>query len=243
MPLCLCGAILLGACANDKRSAGGTITPPTPTLFAATPTSAAIARPPQTPLTTPPPANRTRAEAFLRRIAPSSADVPAGAAEQPTRFLEGPQLTPADTTPVFSQETGFDWTGGNQGPPGGQVLSVRHQGFAFATEQSARAGFSTLSDSMQAGVRGGLLNRVQDPKLERIDDLRLGDETIAWRASGPGAGTPGQEAVRWGVAVRRGGAAFTLIVDGTGAAPDTLARDLARRLDQRLANALPSGWP
>ena len=233
----------LSACSRNGNKTRD-LASPTPTLFAATPTVPGIARPAQTSTIGPGTATpRTRAEAFLRRIAPTDADLPPGSTPEPSTVQEGPH-SQTDARTLYIYQTGFDWPGGPPVPPGGVIFGVRYTGFAFADADRAPANFGQLAESTRAAAVGGLLNRVQDPRAERVDDVSLGDETFAWRASGPGAGTPGSDAVRWAITVRRGAAAFTLVVDGAGAAPDALARDLARRLDQRLAAALAAGaWP
>ena len=243
-PLCLAAVLILAACSRD----GGTTrteTPAAATPPPIAPTAPGILNPPRTAQATAAPAARSRAESFLRRIAPTEADVPANAELAPRPDLrEGPPPATGSAGPMYSYETNFNLPGGGPVPSGGLVLGVRHTGFAFPDVTSAQANFETVSQSLAGDAAGGLLNRVTDPRTERISDLELGEEWAAWRASGPGAGSPGMDAVRWAVAVRRGPAIFTLIVDGAGGAPDVLARDLARRLDQRLAAALAAGaWP
>jgi len=242
VPWCLGGSLLLSACSRDRPRQAAS---PTPTLFAATPTAAGITRSAQTSTIGAGTAtSRTRAEAFLRRIAPTDADLPPGSTAQPARFDDGAPATSPDVRVLYTRVAAFDWPGGQPAPAGGTVLRVMHIGFAFAQDRDAREALPVLGDAMREAAVGGLGNRVSDPRVERIEDFPGGEAVIAWRASGSAPGSAGPESVRWSVAVRRGPAAFTLEMDGSGAAADVLARDVVRRMDQRLAQALAAGaWP
>jgi hypothetical protein len=228
---------LLAACSRDDGSSSGQVArqSPTPTLFAATPTPPAIARPPQTPqlgagTATP----RTRAEAFLRRIAPTDADLPPGLTAQPPSFRDTSMLGPLGPSVVLSYWTTFDQPVRQSEPT--PVRAVHHAGYAFTGADAAQGSFEELAMSLRAAVEAAASAPAQ--QVEGSGRLDLGDQTVVWRSVGP------QERATLGVAVRRGAAAFTLLVSGTGTQNETLARDLAQRLDQRTAAALAAGlWP
>ena len=238
---------MLAACSRDDGSSRSADTAsPTPTLFAATPTVPGIARPPQTPqlgagTATP----RTRAEAFLRRIAPTDADLPASFTPGPLpAFEEGPQQGVTSVEPVLTYVTTFQGEGGPPVPPGGKVLQVRHTGYAFSDQQAAAGWLGEVAPRLREAAAAGTSRNPGPPRTERVDDIMLGDQSVAWRASTPALGSPEVDYIVWIVAVRRGSTVSELRVDGVGEAADLLARDLARRLDQRMVAALAAGaWP
>ncbi|MGH2585250.1 MAG: hypothetical protein ACRDJE_10085 [Dehalococcoidia bacterium] len=226
---------MLAACSSGEKAAEPTASP-TPTLFVATPTAAGIANPPQTAqagagTATP----RTRAEAFLRRIAPTDADVPAGFTAQPPTAQDPASLGPAGAMAVLTHTSSFD------GPSDGAIRGVRHTGYAFTDVPAAQQGFREIAASLPAAARDTI--HLPNPMVEVMDGLQLGEERAAWRASAPAQGSGGAEPVVWAVAVRRGAAVVTLLVSGTDAAPETFGQELAQRLDQRTAAALPTAWP
>jgi len=229
------GVLVFAACSRGEKAAEPTASP-TPTLFVATPTAAGIANPPQTAQAGPGTATpRTRAEAFLRRIAPTDADVPAGFVPRPAEAQDPASLGPAGAMAVLSYTSGFD------GPSDGSIQDVRHAGHAFPDVPAAQQGFREIAASLPAAARDTIL--LPNPMVEVMDGLQLGEERAAWRASAPAQGSGGAEPVVWAVAVRRGAAVYTLLVSGTGSAPETFGQELAQRLDQRTAAALPAGWP
>ena len=237
MLLCLGGSLLVAACSRDRERTRATETP-TPTLFAATPTAAAIARPPQTPQTSDPPAIRGRAEAFLRRIAPTDADLPAGFAPRPPAVLDGAVTGPPGAAPVLGYRSAFDGPSAGAAPSGGRAEGVTHMGYAYSDPATARQGCDERIAELGAIAQGALT--MPNPTVMQADGLQLGDRAATWRAGDPAGTGP----VAWALAVQRGAACFTLVVAGTGTAPETLARDLAQRLDQRTAAALQAGaWP
>ncbi|MGD9890455.1 MAG: hypothetical protein AB7R89_21145 [Dehalococcoidia bacterium] len=239
--------LLLAACSRGEDSAERALTP-TPTLFVATATVPGISGPPQTPQASEPPRSRTRAEAFLRRIAPTDADLPPGFAKPETAFKDGGQLAEGEPDPttaksrwdrsglVLAYESGFESEAGGTSPADGTVQTVTHTGYAFATPEGAAAWFDEAAGGLEPAIRALIDGQTGDIRAEQISDLTLGDEAVAWRVSRP------SEAVGWVIAVRRGAGGFALALDGTGPAVDRLARDLATRLDQRLA-AAAGAWP
>jgi hypothetical protein len=224
-------------------------------LFVATATPPGIAGPPRTPQATEPPRERSRAEAFLRRIAPSEADLPPGFGKPETSFKDASQLATLRPDPaaerdrwdraglVLSYESSFGSEAGEDVPPEGVVREVGHIGYAFATAEGADALLDETSAQLATTAQALIDQRTAGVQVERIEDLRLGDETVAWRVSGPSEALPNVEVVAWAIAVRRGAASYVLTLHGAGPAVDRLARDLAPRLDQRLAAAVPSAWP
>jgi hypothetical protein len=205
-----------------------------------------IARPPQTPqlgagTATP----RTRGEAFLRRIAPTDADLPPSFTPGPLpSFEEGPQQGVTSVQPVLTHVTTFQGEGGPPVPASGEALQVRHTGHAFSSEQAAGGWLGDATPRLREAAGAGTSRNPGPPTIERIGGLALGDDAVAWRASTPALGVPGMDFVVWMIAVRRGSAVFELRVDGVGEATDLLARSLAQRLDQRMAAALAAGaWP
>jgi hypothetical protein len=228
--------LILAACSRSSGSSRSVDRQsPTPTLFAATPTPPAIARPPQTPqlgagTATP----RTRAEAFLRRIAPTDADLPPGLDAQPPSFRDAAMLGPLGSSAVLSYGTAFDQA--IRQSDATPIRAVSHAGYAFVDADGARQSFEELAASLRGAVEAVASAPAQE--VAGSDRLDLGDQRVMWRAVGA------EERVTLGVAVRRGAAAFTLLVSGTGTTAETLARDQSRRLDQRLAAALAAGlWP
>ena len=125
--------------------------------------------------------------------------------------------------------------------PEGRLLRVMHTGFAFRDADGPRQQFADLTASVPATYREIIAARAPNATFDRVDDLRLGDETLAWRLRTADGSASASAA--WIVAVRRGAGSFILLVDGDGAAPEMMARSLARRLDERLAGALASGYP
>jgi hypothetical protein len=119
---------------------------------------------------------------------------------------------------------------------------MAHTGYAFADAGAARDWLTALAPTVPAMAEGAILNRLTAPNVERIGDLPLGEEAQVWRAGASSPVAPEPDAVVWAIAVRRGAAVFVLTVDGTGAAPDALARELAQRLDRRLT-AAQMAWP
>jgi hypothetical protein len=208
---------------------------------------------------------RARAEAFLRRIALTDADLPTGFGEPVVTFRDSAQLAgllPRSATPggtdeatiqarmeraglVLAYEARFELPASAEHPGIGAARQIQHTGYAFTSADGPRsrahlgAGESValMAQSLVAAQGGNV-------RVEQVSDLRVGDETLAWRASGTPMSDPGAEVISWAIAVRRGAGAFLLQIQGTGAGTDRLARDLAGRLDQRLAAAHAAGaWP
>jgi hypothetical protein len=222
----------------------------TPTLFVATATVPGISGPPQTPQASEPPRSRTRAEAFLRRIAPTDADLPPGFAKPETAFRDSAQLAAGQPDPTtakerwdraelevayesrFQREAG----GGGTAAADGEVRSVTHTGYAFNSPSGAEVFFDESAGALEPAARALIAGQADAVTAGRAADLSLGDESVAWRASGP------SDVIGWVIAVRRGAGSFLLTLNGTGPAVDRLARDLATRLDQRLA-AAETAWP
>lgn len=242
------------SCSRDQEASDRTPSP-TPTLFVATATPPGIAGPPRTPQATEPPREHSRAEAFLRRIAPSEADLPPGFGKPQTSFKDAGQLAALRPDPaaegdrleraglVLSYESSFDGQTGDDVPPEGVVREVDHIGYAFATAEGADMLLDETAASLATTAQALIDQRAGAVGVERIEDLRLGDETVACRASGRSAALPGVEVVAWAIAVRRGAGSYVLTLHGAGPAVDRLARELSPRLDQRLATAVPSAWP
>jgi len=146
--------------------------------------------------------------------------------------------------PVLTYVTTFQGEGDPATPPGGKVLQARHTGYAFPDRQAAAGWFSEVAPRLREAAGARTSRNPGAPRIERIDGFMLGDEAVAWRASTPALRVPGMDGVSWVIVVRRDAAVFELNVDGVGDATDLFARDLARRLDQRMAAALAAGtWP
>jgi hypothetical protein len=236
--------LLLAACSRGDDAARGTQTPE-PTAFVATATVPGIAGPPQTPQASEPPRDRTRAEAFLRRIAPTEADLPPGFEKPETAFKDSGQLAGTNSDPaaakerwdrtglIVAYESTFERAAGAPAAADGAVQAVTHTGYAFATPDGAGSSFNEMAAEAEAAARALIDAPAGEVHAGRAADLSLGDASVAWRASGP------SEAVGWVIAVQRGAGNFLMTVRGTGPAVDALARDLATRLDQRLAAATP----
>lgn len=244
---CLGGLLLLAACSRGDGAVEGRLSP-TPTLFVATATVPGISGVPQTPQGSEPPRSRTRAEAFLRRIAPTDADLPPGFAKPETAFKDSAQLDGGQPDQATVKErwdraglevaydTRFSREADGAAGTGGEVRSVTHTGYAFATPAGAEASFGESIGELEPAARALIAGSADEIAAGRDAELSLGDEAVAWRASGP------SEAVAWVIAVRRGAGSFLLTLNGTGPAVDRLARDLATRLDQRLTVA-GTAWP
>jgi hypothetical protein len=244
--VCLGGLLTLAACSRGDGTAERQLTP-TPTLFVATATVPGISGTPQAPQGSEPPRSRTRAEAFLRRIAPTDADLPPGFAKPNAAFKDGTQLAEGLPDPTTAKErldragleiayeSSFQREAGGAGADG-EARVVTHIGYAFATPAGAQAFFDQSVEGLEPAARALIAGPAEGVTAGRAADLSLGDEAVAWRASGP------SEAVGWVIAVRRGAGSFLLTLNGTGPAVDRLARDLATRLDQRLA-AAGTAWP
>lgn len=242
------------ACSRNGDSAE--VTPsPTPTLFVATATAAGITGPPRTPQATEPPRDRSRAEAFLSRIAPSEADLPAGFGKPQSSYKDATQLATLRPDPtaekarwdraglVLSYESSFQSQAGDAVPAEGVVREVNHIGYAFSTPAGAETLLEETTAELATTARALIEQRARDVRVEQVTDLRLGDETVAWRASGASEALPNVETVAWAIAVRRGAGSFLLTLHGAGPAVDRLARDLAPRMEQRLGSAVPAAWP
>ena len=207
---------LLAACSRGGERAGTPTAVPTPTLAAISPTASGILNPPQTAQPTSENVTRQRAEAVLARAALQDTDLPAGfaAASTSDQRSNDPRL-------LISQATTFaaapPWSS-----PGGTVSRVTHVGAVFSDVAGAQS--FVRSEPSPPAAPG-------DPRPERIDAPQVGDERQAWRMRGA-------EATAVMLAVRRGPVVFIITTEGTGDAPETLAADLARRLDQRTAAAL-----
>jgi hypothetical protein len=244
---CLGGLLLLAACSRGDDTAEQRFTP-TPTLFVATATVPGISRPPQTPQASEPPRSRTRAEAFLRRIAPTDADLPPGFAKPETAFKDSAQLAEEQPDSMTVKErleragleiayaSNFQREGGGTAAADGDVRAVTHTGYAFGTPAGADSWFDEAATELEPAARALIDGPAGGISAGRAADLSLGEKSVAWRASGP------SDAVGWVIAVRRGAGGFLLTLNGSGPAVDRLARDLATRLDQRLAPA-GSAWP
>lgn len=252
----LAGALLLGGCRGDSKPSSETRSP-TPTLFVATASPAGIANPPQTapPYTDDFP--RLRAEAFLRRVALTDADLPPGMGDMVTTLRDAAALAALDIDPAASQsrlqragfvlsaETRTENSRSTSLPADGFIYRLSHTGYAFTRPEGATPWNYLPAGPASLPIRAGQLlsGRAASVRVEQVNDLRLGDETLAWRAQGTALGTPGLELVGWAIDVRRGAGSFFLLVDGAGPAVDRFARELAARLEQRMAAAQPSSWP
>lgn len=255
----VCGALaglsLLTACsrgdgnprADQQPASTGT---PTSTGLPITATPPGILGPPQTAVAASPPLDRQRAEALLRRIAPSAADLPPNLAAQPPAYRAAAEVQPGDPFPpdpgaagrpglVLLYRSAFEIAPGTDAAGPETVLSVEHTGLVFGSADAARAHLAHLAATLSPALKDRAGNRAQQITVEPLSGLQLGEETHAWRASGPGtASLSGERQLSIvGIAVRRGSVTTLIIVDGTGSAPETLARALAARLDQRLAAA------
>lgn len=236
--------MLLAACSRGDDAARDTRTPE-PTAFVATATVPGITGPPQTPQAGEPPRDRSRAEAFLRRIAPTEADLPPGFEKPETAFKDSGQLAGASSDPatakerwdraglIVAYESAFERAAGAPAAADAAVQAVTHTGYAFATADGADAAFDEMAAAAESAARALIDAPAVEVHAGRAADFPLGEKSVAWRASGP------SEAVGWVIAVRRGTGNFLLTLRGTGPAVDRLARDLATRLDQRLAAAAP----
>jgi hypothetical protein len=182
---------------------------------------------------------------LLRRIAPTDADLPPGFGKPDAGFKDSAQLAGVASDPgtakdqwdraglVLAYESGFESGSGGSSPTDGTVRAVMHTGYAFATPEGAGAWLDEAAGELEPAARALIDGQGGDIRTEQITDLSLGDEAVAWRASGP------SEAVGWVIAVRRGAGGFLLTLDGSGPAVDRVARDLGVRLDQRMAAAMP----
>jgi hypothetical protein len=253
--VCLCAAFLV-ACRRDGDSARATPTAE-PTLFVATASPAGIANPPQTARPATETATRGRAEAFLRRVALTDADLPLGMGDTETTLRDAAALAALDMDPAASQarlqRAGFVLSAETRAenprptslPADGLIYRLSHTAYAFTRPDGATPWSYLPAGPASLPIRAGQLlsGRAASVRVEAVNDLRLGDETLAWRAQGAALGTPGLELVGWAIDVRRGAGSFLLLVDGAGPAVDRFARDLAARLDQRMAAVQPSSWP
>jgi hypothetical protein len=248
---CIGGLVLLG-CSRDKEQAERA---ETPTPFVATATAGGIARPPLTPQSTEPPRQRTRAEAFLRRIAPTPADLPPSFAEPQTALRDADQLAASQPDPtaakaqwdraglVLSYESRSE-NGQAEAPgPDGAVREVTHTAYAFGTTDGAGLIFGEWAAELPATARALIQGQSDEVQVDAVDNLGLGESVAAERATGRSSDSPNNEIVGWAIAVRRGAGGFLLTLHGSGSAVDTLARELAQRLDQRLGAAIPASWP
>lgn len=247
----LLGLLLLTACSRGRDKPAAQATPaPTATRLAITATAAGITGLPQTPRPSVEALSRDRAEAFLTRIAPTSADLPPALQPGPVTARDRSQLAALDPNPAavrqqydawgltLSLESPFAVAQQRSPAPNGEVLRVTDTSVLFGSADGAKAYFNALSPTM--GQRAALLIKDRAPNVTpgRSADLPVGEEGVAWSARDPGS-----SATSWVIAARRGPAVFLLLLDGTGAAVDELARSLAPRLDQRLMAALSSGAP
>ena len=245
---------LLAACArgSENTSDNRTAVPASPA-----PSGPGILNPPRTARPVASGAlSRQRAEGFLRRFTLQSGELPVSLEQINAGFKDMVELAGAEQDAPAARRRlegwdvvlGYDATFGatrnaQPGATGGQVRGARQEAFLFQAPAGATGYLAYLSGQLNALVQAPNSTRVITQKVETIDDLQLGEEVLVRRASGPSIEVPGVEAVAWTVAVRRGAAAFLLTVAGTGAATDRLARDLAQRLDERLAAALAAGGP
>lgn len=217
---------VLAACSRGADRARVATPPPTATAAAIAPTASGILNPPQTPRPIADDAARQRAEAFLNKIALQEADLPPSF----TRRADAHGAVRPPTQPsrlTLSAATAF----GQDQPPGSAsagVQQVAHTGFVFVSADDARQFIRDLGSMVLNAADGG--------HPERVDAPRLGDEAHAWRVQTA-------DGVTSIIAVRRGPAVFAVTVQGSGSAPETMARDLAHRLDQRTAAALAGGGP
>jgi hypothetical protein len=209
--------LLLAGCSRSGERAGTPTAAPTPTLAAISPTASGILNPPQTARPTAENITRQQAEAVLARSAVQVSDLPpafAAAATSDQRSND-PRLLISQTTTFAAAPP---WSSS-----GGTVSRVTHIGAVFSDVAGAQS--FVRSEPSQAAAPG-------DPRPERIDAPQVGDERQAWRVRGPGSDVAAM------LVVRRGPVVFIITTEGTGDAPETLAADLARRLDQRTAAAL-----
>jgi hypothetical protein len=207
---------LLVACSRGGDRAGTATPAPTPTLAAISPTASGILNPPQTARPTAENLTRQRAEAVLARAALQDSDLPPGftAASTSDQQSNDPRLLLGQTT-VFAADPPWSSSGGT-------VARVTHIGAVFSAADGAEA--LLRAGESQAAAPGAA-------RPERIDAPRLGDEAQAWRMRAA-------DSTAVSLAVRRGPVVFVVMTEGTGDAPETLAADIARRLDQRTAAAL-----
>lgn len=250
----LLGALLVTACSRggDKAPATSAAVPSSNPRVAISATVAGITNLPQTPRPTAETLSRDRAEAFLTRITPTSADLPPTLQAGPATARDRSQLAALDPNAALlrqqydawgltlSLESPFAVTQQRSPAPNGEVLRVTDSAVVFASADGAKQYLSALGPTMSQ--RALLLIKDRIPTVNaapsRATDLPLGEESVAWYARDPASGSVG-----WAIAARRGPAVYLLLLDGTGAPVDELARALAMRLDQRLAAALSSGAP
>ena len=233
--------------ADQQPAVTGT---PTSVGLPITATPPGILGPPQTAVASSPPLDRQRAEALLRRIAPTTADLPPSLAAQPPAYRTAGEVQPGDPFPpdpaaagrpglVLLYRSAFEIAPGADTAERDIVISVEHTGLVFDSPDAARAHLAHLAATLSPVLYGRAGNRAQQLAVEPLTGLQLGEESHAWRASGPGTASHfgDRQLSVVGVAVRRGSVTTLLVVDGAGNAPETLARALAARLDQRLAAA------
>lgn len=220
---------------NGDREQQGAASPE-PTRFAATPAAAGISGPPQTPAPLTKAEAQQQSEGVLRRVAIQSADLPPSLTARPPAFRDAAEVAGAEADPtaalqrlqtwglVLAYDSGFSAAAGAPAASTGQVTNVSQMTFAFASPDGPRQQMQWLEKQIGSPPAG--------QTWRRVDGLQGGEETIAWRQ-------PAGDVERWTAAVRRGTLSYLLTAEGTGSQPETLLRDLVRRLDQRLAAAAP----
>lgn len=228
-----------------------------------TPTASGINAPVQTPQSTPVNLTRDRAEAFLRRVAITEADVPPALREEQSGLVDNDAAAQTELDPAAGR-TRYDRQGRILGfgrtfavPPGGAlpsgsapaVLQVRHAAALYSAPAGAAdalAHLSTVESTDPAALKRIILPQaleglLADPTLTALPRPTIGEQARAWEMTGPLRTAPGRTGTVTVVAVQRGPSLSYITAYGTGDEPRRLALELAGRLDTRVAEALRTG--
>lgn len=261
--------LALAACRDDDDDAP----PPSPTdtPIAATqaprppfqsPTPGGILAPVQTAQATPADLTRDRAEAFLRRVAITDADVPATLREEQSGLIDNLAAAQTEVDPDAGK-TRYDRQGrilgfgrvfavptGATPPAGGPgVLQIRQAVALYnssAGAAEALAHLATLEKTDPSALKRiiepqSLEGLITNATFSTLPQPRIGDQAQAWEIAGPLRTSPGASAAITVVAVQRGPTLSYVTAYGAGDESRRAALDLATRLDTRTTEALRTG--